>query len=131
MIVVDASTLTDALVVRTARGEWARARLSKDSDWTAPDYLLAEVFSAIRGLRLGGHISRGRADDALTVLREVAVDLVPTRFLLASMDRLSDVVGGYDAGYVAVALRRDVPLVTTDGRLARGAGPYVTVETPE
>lgn len=131
MIVVDASTLTDALAVRTARGDWARARLSKDSDWSAPDYLLAEVFSAVRGLRLGGHISRERSDDALTALREMALDLVPTRLLLASMDRLSDVVSGYDAGYVAIALHREVPLVTTDRRLAWGAGPHVTVETPE
>ena len=46
------------------------------------------------------------------------------------MEELSAPVGAYDSGYVALAEFREVPLVTTDGRLARGAAHLIRIESP-
>ncbi len=130
MIVVDASVLTEGLAGDGVPASWARARLSVDTDWAAPDYLIAEVYSAVRGLRRGGRITPDRADDALDALAGLTFTLVPTADLLAAMRRLGDAVGAYDAGYVATARGLGCALVTTDARLARGAARWCAVDSP-
>jgi predicted nucleic acid-binding protein len=53
VIVVDASALTEMLIVPSPLGRAVRHELREDLDWCAPDHVTAEVFSAVRGGVLG------------------------------------------------------------------------------
>ncbi len=119
MIVVDASVLTHALSDDGPVGVSSRAELAQDAHWAAPDHLVVEVFSAIRGQWLGRKISAARAQDALSAVASATIDVVPVGPLLRRMWALRSNVSGYDAPYFAVAEAFGCPLVTTDARLAR------------
>jgi predicted nucleic acid-binding protein len=128
VIVVDASTLVNALVYADARGHRARAELERDSEWSAPEHWMVEVFSVVRGLTLGKKISEELARRTVDRLPRLAMDHVPVEALLPRMWRLRAGISAYDAAYVALAEARDLTLVTSDGRLARAATPYCAVK---
>lgn len=134
MIVVDASVLTNALVDDGPHGIAARTALRQDGNWAGPEHLYVEVFSAIRGRYLGGHLPSARARAVVGELAEGNRVYVPveTRLLLGRMWALRDRCSGYDAAYVAVAERLDCTLVTADERLGRAASQLcqVQVATP-
>lgn len=119
MIVLDASVLANAITDDGPVGVAARTELARDEHWAAPEHLLVEVFSAVRGRWLGRKISERRARDALTALADSTIDLMGTGHLLDRMWDLRRNVSGYDAAYVALAETLDCALVTADGRLSR------------
>jgi len=119
VIVVDASVLTNALTDDGPVGARSRAELARDSHWAAPQHLVVEVFSAIRGRRLAQLISEKRAEDALSALVTTTIDLVTTTPLLTRMWELRHNVSGYDSTYLALAETFGCALVTADSRLAR------------
>ena len=121
MIVVDASAVANALTDDGPVGQVCRAELARDVHWAAPEHLIVETFSAIRGRYLGGKISESRCVDALDALGSATVELVSAAVLLPRMWDLRANVSGYDAAYVAAAESLDCPLVTSDARLARVA----------
>lgn len=123
MIVIDASALANALADDAMIGGAARRELARDDHWAAPEHLRVEVFSAIRGLSLGGKIEMQRATDALDALATAEIEPITTAGLLGRMWELRTNVGGYDAAYVAAAEANDCPLVTADVRLANAPGP--------
>ncbi|MGI8645038.1 MAG: type II toxin-antitoxin system VapC family toxin [Nocardioides sp.] len=118
MIVIDASVLANAFTDDGPVGQRSRAELARDAHWAAPEHLVVETFSAIRGRHLGRRISRQRALDALDALATSAIERLSTTPLLPRMWQLRDNVTGYDAAYVAAAETYDCPLLTTDARLA-------------
>lgn len=118
---VDASVLTNAFTDDGLVGTHSRAELARDAHWAAPEHLVVEVFTAVRGRWLGQKISEKRAVDALTAMTATTIDLVATAPLLQRMWELRSNVSGYDAAYVAVAETFDCSLVTADARLARVA----------
>ncbi|MDN5852470.1 MAG: type II toxin-antitoxin system VapC family toxin [Actinomycetia bacterium] len=129
MIVVDASVLTEMLAFGGSRGDRAARVLERDLDWCAPEHWKAELFSAIRGLMLGGQL---READALWVVERIprlAIEHVDLDGLLDDMWKLRHEVSGYDAAYVALAQRRGLTLVTADARLARAAVRHCRVES--
>lgn len=128
MIVVDASVLANMLAYTDQRGRKARAALSRDTRWAAPEHWKAELFSAIRGLALGGRITDERAIWALDWLPRLGMDHVALDGLLPRMWRMRANISGYDAAYVALAEQRGLTLVTSDGRLARAATAHCRVE---
>ena len=119
MIIVDASTLANALVDDGPVGRSSRAELARDAHWAAPEHLVVETFSVVRGRHLGSKIGRQRALDALDALATSTIELLSTTPLLPRMWELRDNVTGYDAAYVASAETYGCPLVTSDARLAR------------
>jgi predicted nucleic acid-binding protein len=121
VIVVDASTMTRALAYDGDPGAGARTELARDEHWTAPEHWRVEVFSAVRGLFLGGKLAESRARQAVAALGRLTVAPVAVTDLLDRMWALRGRVSGYDAAYVAAAELHGVPLVTADARLA-GAG---------
>ena len=121
MIVVDASVLTDVLVDDGAPGRAARAALRSDDRWVAPDHVVAETFSAVRGRVLGGKVAAARGTQAVDALREARIDLVRVSDLLARMWAMRENVGAYDAAYVAAAQVLGCTLVTADRPLARAS----------
>ncbi len=127
MIVVDASVLTNALTDDGQVGARARAELSNDPHWAAPEHLVVEVYSAIRGRWLGHTISDQRAEGALAAVAAATIDLIQTTALLPRMWELRSNITGYDAAYIAAAEAHDCPLVTADRRLAGAPGIGCTV----
>lgn len=123
MIVVDASALADALTDDGDAGDTARAALARDEHWAAPDHLIIEVVSVIRGRHLGGKLSDGRAADALAALGQVFIDQVDIVPLLGRVWDLRANLSAYDAGYVVAAEALGCPLVTADAKLASASGP--------
>ncbi len=117
MIAVDASALVNALTDDGPIGARSRDELGRDPHWVAPEHLMVEAFSAIRGRYLGKRISERRAVDALEAMATMSIDLLGTTPLLSRMWQLRDNLTGYDAAYVAVAELYDCPLVTADRRL--------------
>ncbi len=122
MIVVDASVLTNALTDDGPIGVRGRDELGRDAHWAAPDHLVVEVFSAIRGRWLGGGISEQRAVDALAATAAASIDLMAVASLMGRMWELRANVTGYDAAYLAVAETMQCPFVTADARLGRIPG---------
>lgn len=114
MIVVDASVLATMLAYTDQRGRKARATLSRDTRWAAPEHWKAEVFSAIRGLALGGQITDERATWALDRMPKLGMDHVSLDVLLSRMWRMRETISGYDAAYVALAAQRELTLLTSD-----------------
>lgn len=119
MIVCDASVFANALTDDGPLGVAARTELARDLHWAAPEHLMVEVFSAVRGRWLGRKITERRARDALTALDASTTDLMATGPLLDRMWDLRSNVSGYDAAYIATAEAFDCALVTADGRLSR------------
>lgn len=122
MIVVDASVLANAFTDDGPVGTAGRSELGRDPHWSAPEHLVVEVFSAIRGRWLGHEISEQRANDALTALGSATIDLVATTPLLGRMWQLGRHVTGYDAAYLALAETFACALVTADARVAQVPG---------
>lgn len=94
-------------------------RVALDPRSAAPEHLRVEVFSAVRGLALGGKIQTSRAAEALDALAEAEIEPIATATLLQRMWDLRNNVGGYDAAYVAAAEANACALITADARLAR------------
>jgi predicted nucleic acid-binding protein len=122
MIVVDASVLANGLTDDGPLGVRSRAELASDLHWAAPEHLMVEVFSAIRGRYLGRKISQRRAADAIEAMAAATIDILPTAPLLERMWQLWENLTGYDAAYVAAAELYDCVLVTADERLSQAPG---------
>lgn len=78
-------------------GQTSRAELTRDAHWAAPEHLLVETFSAIRGRYLAHKISELRATEALDAVGVAAIELVSTQPLLTRMWQLRENLSGYDA----------------------------------
>lgn len=111
--------LTNALTDDGPVGQCSRVELARDAHWAAPEHLIVETFSALRGRYLASKISPQRAQDALSALASATIELLGTASLLPQMWQLRQNVTGYDAAYVAAAEAYDCPLLTADTRLAR------------
>ncbi|GGF40113.1 type II toxin-antitoxin system VapC family toxin [Ornithinimicrobium tianjinense] len=123
---MDASVLVDLL---TGALEPEALPDVAGGQWHVPAHLDVEVLHALRGLVRGGHLSVGRARDALRDLDDLQLQRWPLRlpFAVRALD-LGSALTAYDAAYVVLAEGVDVPLVTRDGRLMRGAAPVSDVD---
>lgn len=122
MIVIDASVLANALTDDGELGRVARRELGRDVHWSAPELLLVEAFSAVRGRLLRGKIAEARAREATDAMAEAAIEWLAIAPLLPRMWELRTNLSAYDAAYVAAAEASDCALLTADSRLARASG---------
>ncbi len=123
MIVVDASLVVAALVSSSGVGASAREEMSAHaSQLVAPALMDVEVCSALRRLERAGEIPRSTALGGVTTLAGMRIERFPHEPLLRRIWELRHSITPYDAPYVAVAERLDVPLVTGDDRLAKAPG---------
>ena len=123
MIVLDASAFIDVV-----DGNREVADRLADAEVHAPHLLDVEVASGLRRLVAAGRIDHFRAKRGLTVLAQADIHRHPHTPLLELVWSLRDRVAPYDAVYVALATVLEVPLVTTDARLAGAHGLACTVE---
>lgn len=122
MLVIDASALLEVLTVDPAEIP-DLARRVHEAEWmSAPDLLDYEVLNVLRRLVLAGDIGEELADQSRLTVRELRLSRHPmTDALSDRVWRLRGNLTAYDAPYVALAEELDLPLVTTDHRLAAGA----------
>jgi predicted nucleic acid-binding protein len=115
-VVVDASAVVD-LLVGTKVAIFVRYRLER-AVWAAPAHIDADVFSAFGRLSRAGVVTAADIDRRLALLRSMPL----TRHLLPGLltgawNRRAG-IGMAGALYVELATQLQVPLVTTDRRLA-------------
>lgn len=118
-VVVDASAVVDLLAQTELRD--AAARHLAGTLLHAPAHLDAEVLSALGRLERAGHLDVPAVERALTELANAPIERHQLPALLAAAWSMRHGVRLVDALYVALAEALDVPLVTTDARLARAA----------
>jgi predicted nucleic acid-binding protein len=121
--IVDASVVA-AYLLGEASAEEREAILD---DAHAPTLVDVEVTHTLRGLLRGGTIERRVAEAARAELEQARLRRHPDAPLLRRAWELRDTCTTYDGLYVALAEAFPAPLMTRDGRLARGAGGLIDI----
>lgn len=103
-------------------------RLGDDGDLHAPHLVDIEVLHAIRRLWLGGELAEGRAAEALRDWDDLRLTRYPHQGLAARIWSLRHNLSAYDAAFVALAEKLEVPLVTCDAKLGGAPLDGLTVE---
>ena len=117
MIVVDAGVIVNGLL---KDGESRRNLASQDLH--VPHLADSEVVSALSRLVRSKAVDGRGAKRALDKWILLGVRRHPVRGLMPRMWELRDNVKAYDATYVALAERLDLPLLTCDKRLGSAPG---------
>ena len=129
-VVVDASVIAAFLVDGGRGGRWAE-KVVLAGDLVAPHHLPIEVASTLRRVAATGQLGPETASLAHHDLLQIPIALVPYGPLGERAWELRHSVTSYDAAYVALAERLEVPCATLDGRLARAPGPRCEFWMPE
>ncbi|HWX10361.1 MAG TPA: type II toxin-antitoxin system VapC family toxin [Gaiellaceae bacterium] len=122
MLVPDASLVVDLLIDGGDRGAWAADQVSFAGSLHAPHLVDLEVVAALRNRVTRDELSVRRAAKALDDFGSLHIRRYPAAPLLERIWQLRGRLTPYDAAYVSLAEALDVPLVTTDQRLARAGG---------
>lgn len=131
MIVVDASAIVELIQGADAERDRIVRMLAQDDHWVVPEHFTVETAHALRGRILIGRSDPDRFLAAIARLEDLALDVWPTRPLLARIAELADNATAYDAAYLALAEELHAPLVTADAKFARVPGTRCTVLGPE
>lgn len=122
VIVVDAGVLAPALADDGPDGDRCRIELAASGGLAAPDLVDLEVLSVWRGLHRAGKLSRRRVEMAMADLSDLPLQRCGHLRLRARCWELRNNLTTYDAVYVALAEALNVPLLTSDARLAAAPG---------
>lgn len=125
MIVLDASAAVE-LICGTDAGRRVEESIG-DEQVVAPALLLAEVASALRGLFRSAQVPEDQALASLRLLPRLPITWYASEELLEHVWQLRHRLTAYDAHYVALAERLDVPLVTCDRKLAAASARVIVV----
>jgi predicted nucleic acid-binding protein len=126
--VVDASAAVSALARKDAVGIAVRSRIA-GAICHAPHLVDAEVGHVLRRAERAGRLSTKTARTALAALPAVIDHRYPhTGRLAATAWELRHTITFYDGLYVALATVLDLPLLTTDQKLAKAPGLPCAVE---
>ena len=115
--VIDASAAVEYLL-KTELG-LTISGVIENASLLAPELMDAEVLSALRRVVLYGRLDEARAQMAMEDLRDWPVERLSLRALAPLAWQYYRNISAYDAFYVAAARSHDLPLITTDARLAR------------
>lgn len=126
--VVDAATVVD-LICDLPAAEPFRRRLAATESVAVPAHLDAEVLSALGRLKRAGELTR--ESERVEALGTLGAKRWPLQPLLSAAWALTDRIAVRDALYVALAVSLDATLITTDGRLRRGASGLVDIAQPD
>lgn len=121
LLVVDASAVVATLLEGDERGQAAAAHM-RGRGLVAPDLIGYEVLNALRRRRAAGALTATAAERAVEVWRSAPIEMWSLENVIERLWALTGAMSSYDAAYVALAERLDVPLLTADRRLAHAPG---------
>jgi len=121
MMVLDASAGVE-WVLNTAVGKKVGERLVRQSTLHAPHLIDLEVAQTLRRFVRANAMTAARASTALDDFAELDVERYEHGPLLPRIWALRANLTAYDAAYVALAEALEVPLLTTDVKLAGAPG---------
>ena len=93
----------------------------------APDVIDLEAAQTLRGLARSGKLDSAVATRLVDKVIASPIERVQHRALLSRVWELRDNATAYDAAYLALAERLEVPLLTCDAKLDRIPGHRATV----
>lgn len=128
LAVVDAATVVD-LICDLPAADAFRHHLTEADAVAAPAHLDAEVLSALGRLKRAGQLTHEA--ERVEALATFSARRWPLQPLLSAAWALTDRIAVRDALYVALAASLDAALITSDGRLRRGASGIVNVVEPK
>lgn len=128
-VVVDASVVIAFLVDDGPSGRWAEGVI-RGGNLVAPHHLPVEVANVLRRTEAGGSLGADSASIAHLDLLDLPIVYVPYAPLGGRAWELRGGVTSYDAAYVALSERLNVPLATLDRRLSRAPGVRCTFLMP-
>ena len=131
MLVIDASAATELLLARPSADSIAAHISERGLDLHAPHLIDVEIVSAVRSLVASGEADAGRGEEAIADLLDLPLARYPHDILLPRIWELRKNFSAHDAAYLALAeglSDEGVPLLTTDGRLARAVHAHSAVE---
>ena len=128
MVVLDASAGIELLALEGPVADVVERRIAPLNDVHVPELFDLEIMSALRGLERGGVLDRDAATEVLVRLLSLRANRWSHEETRADTWRRRHGHSIYDATYVALARLLDLPLVTTDRKLAEAAGDDVAVE---
>jgi len=114
VLVIDASALTE-LIVGGPRASAIGPVMEDDGDWRAPEHFMVEVVSALRGMWLGGHLSKEEFTAAVHQATRADMSTYRIPGLIGRILELTPRATAHDAAYVALPETLDCPLVTLSG----------------
>jgi predicted nucleic acid-binding protein len=131
LIVLDSSAVIDYLLGLEPEASWVRDRIVEaETRVHAPHLLDVEVLGVIRAFVLVRSLPEPNARLAVRALGELPLRRYPHVQLLDRVWELKAALSAPDATFVALAEALDIPLVTTDRRLARAHGPRIPIVSP-
>ena len=125
-IVLDASALIAKL---TSNEEFAQEieDLTENNLVIAPDVILLEVISGLYKMSLRKEISSQFFKSTYLQVSQQDITLVPSKDIIPQIDDLLGNITAYDASYVNLARKLNIPLCTIDKKLANSASRYCEV----
>jgi predicted nucleic acid-binding protein len=128
VIVVDTSAIVD-LLLEIPPNHALVNRLAGVSELHAPHLIDVEFLSVLRRLVGRKLLSSAQADIARKKFGQLSLYRYPHVVLADRVWALRDNITAYDACYVALAETLDLPLITSDNRLAGTVGHHARIES--
>jgi len=125
-IVLDASSLIAKL---TSSESYAQqiADLTENEIVLSPDLIILEAISGLFQMNLRNLITKEFFENIFRQLQNEDIKLIPSKDLIVNMNELLGNITAYDASYVNLARMLNIPLCTSDTKLAKAASPYCQV----
>jgi len=119
-MIIDASAVIE-IVMGGSYGRRIADSIAAESNLAAPEVIDLEVIHSLRKLVRSGKVDAKRARLALSRFFALPIEKYRHVALSDRIWELRDAFNAYDAAYIALAEGLNTPLITCDGRLARGA----------
>src|SRR6266511_3039524 len=130
MVLIDANILAH-MTIEGARSDAARKLLASDGDWHSEAFIMVELTNI---LATAVRVKILQTQEAYAVLERAEILLSSTLHRTAHSDVLRAAheynISAYDARYIALAQKLDLPLITEDRKL-RKAVPQWTISLDE